>query len=409
MNLVDTTAQALLSLAANRRRAFLAMMGVVFGIAAVETAFAVGIGARRAALDEIGSLGLENIFVRSLEHRPTDRTGQGRTPPMLMVSDLEAIAETFRPTVPIAGLRSAPAEFSAEGRRAQGVLAGVTIDWNRIAHVAIAEGRWLSESDVRDHRRVAVVGSDVANELLGHNAGIGSRIFGGGAWYTVVGTLIGDRNDGNHETLQRVDARRAVFVTLEGMDVALAAGDSVGRLEEITIRCASAGDVDRAAVVLPQLLRRLHGDTQGFEIIVPRQLLEARFHAQRTFDVVMGSVAALALLISGVGIMNIMLATVGERIQEIGVRRAFGAKRNDIVNQFAVEAAALCLAGGMAGVPIGVIFSWVVAHAAGWPIGHSFLGIAAALSAAVSVGVGFGIYPARVAASTDPAEALRSP
>ena len=141
---------------------------------------------------------------------------------------------------------------------------------------------------------------------------------------------------------------------------------------------------------------------------MPRELLQARLRAQRTFNGVLAGIGALALLISGVGIMNIMLASVAARVQEIGVRRAFGARRNEIIAQFAIEAATLCVAGGAAGLPLGVLLSWVVAIAAGWPVSVSPFAVMAALVLATGVGLLFGVYPARVAAAVDPIEALRS-
>ena len=146
----------------------------------------------------------------------------------------------------------------------------------------------------------------------------------------------------------------------------------------------------------------------AYEIVVPRELLKARLRAQRTFNAVLIAIGALALLISGIGIMNIMLASVAERTQEIGVRRAFGARRSEVIIQFGIEAALLCMVGGAAGVPLGAVLSGIVALTAGWPVSLSLGAIGLALALATGVGLTFGLYPAMVAANVHPIDALRA-
>jgi putative ABC transport system permease protein len=192
------------------------------------------------------------------------------------------------------------------------------------------------------------------------------------------------------------------------MDISVGQGDGLDRVHEIVVRTGGAAEVEPAALAIEALAARRHPDDHRYEVIVPRELLAARLRARRAFDVVLAAVGLLALLISGAGIMNIMLASVAERTREIGVRRAVGARRREVLAQFAAEALVLCVAGAVAGVPLGIAMAAVAASVAGWTIGVSWWAIALALLLACGVAVGFGTYPARLAARIDPIDALRS-
>lgn len=404
--LTDVIRQAVMALAAHRLRTALSTLGIVCGVASVMTALAIGEGARRAALTEIGALGVENVIVQATGGLAPAGTAQAAS--ALTVGDVEALAHGLPGASDVTAVRAARTEVEADGRHADGMLVGVARTWRDISGLEMASGRWLSSADQVSRARVAVLGAESARALLGERSPVGAYIRAGGTWYLVVGVLQERSSAGTTSTIQTVDVDRSVLVPLGAMDVAVGKGDTLERVHEIVIRVGATRSVERAAEAAASILERRHGDTSRFQVVVPRELLRARLRARRTFNTVLIGSGLLALLISGVGIMNIMMASVAERTHEIGIRRALGARRRDITAQFAAEAAALCLGGGLLGVPLGMALSGAVAVTAGWPVSVSVGGVLLSLVLALAVGLGFGIIPARAAAGVQPMEALRA-
>ena len=391
------TDQAVAALVANRLRTALAAAGIVFGVATVVTALAIAEGAKVAAVEEIGSLGIDNVFLRAT------------TPvPMLTLADVHAIGAALGPDRTVAAARTTNVEIRTGDRRAAAHLAGVTASWSALTETELAWGRWIAPVDERMRLRTAVIGAQVSRELFGGEIPTNARVLAGGNWYTVVGGLRQRSNAGATGSTHAMDVDRAVLVPLMTMDVSTGKGDAVDRVHEIGVRANGAGDVEATGQRIAAIVSRRHGGDTHFDLVVPRELLRARLQAQRTFHVVLIAIGALALFISGIGIMNVMLASVNERIEEIGIRRAVGARRTDILTQFSVESAVLCFAGGLAGVPLGALFSAIVAKAGGWPVSVSAGPILLAVLLALGVGLAFGVYPARVAANIEPIDALRS-
>jgi ABC-type antimicrobial peptide transport system permease subunit len=404
----DLAQQAIAALLAHRLRAALSAIGIIVGIATVVTAFAIGEGARRAALSEIGALGIDNVFVQATVPPPSINRRQRPPAPVLSLDDVRVIHATVGGVVAVAASRSARVEMRSDAGHRTGWLTGVTASWSRVVDVDVAAGRWPTAEDDRSRRRVAVIGDTLARQLFAAADPIGARVLAGGTWYVVVGRLRNRSASGAGSTIQSGDAEQSLIVPIATMDVSLGEGDAPDRVQQIGARLRGPADAERAAQTVSALMARRHADAPRYEIVVPRELLRARLRTQRAFDVVLVGIGVLALVISGVGIMNIMLASVAERAQEVGVRRAFGARRVEIVAQFAIEAAALCVAGGLVGVPIGALLSGIVAVAAGWPVSVTPWAVCLALTLACGVGLTFGIYPACVAANIQPVEALRS-
>ena len=408
MTFVDGLAEAGRSLGGHRLRTSLSMLGIVMGIAAVVTACAIGEGARRDALDRIGALGVDNLYVRALA--PHD-FGPGRRSvpaPVLDRHDLNLVARTVGPGGRAAGVRTVVGDVASGRRTVTARLAGVSGDWPAVAGVEIARGRWPSIAEQASGRRVAVLGGALAARLFGASGPVGRHVEAAGSWFRVIGVLAGGAGRPAPEAVpQAIEPAETLFVPLVAMDVPLGDDDTLERLSAIAIR-APGGRVDEAEGAVRAMLRRAHPDAARWEMVVPRALLRARLDAQRTSTFVLVAIGGLALFISGIGIMNIMLASVAERTAEIGVRRALGARRAEIVRQFTAEAMLLCLAGALGGIPAGAIFSAVVSVAAGWPVATSLGSMALALALAASTGLVFGTYPARLAARLNPAEAIRA-
>jgi putative ABC transport system permease protein len=406
-SLRDLLHEGVSALLAHRLRATLSVIGIVCGVATVVTALAIGEGARHAALAEIGALGIDNVLLRAVTLPPAAGSRQRPPAPVLSLDDARVIEATVEQVRAMGAMRATPAEIEFGSRHAEGVLAGVTASWSDVVRLKVATGRWLTTEDERTQRRVGVLGADLAQALFGTQDPTGSRVKAGGVWFYVVGKLQ-DRSRGDaRPAMASLDLDRSLIVPLRAMDVSLGRGDVSTRVQEIAVRLNGPVEVEAAARAIAGIAARRHRATPAaYEMVVPRELLRARLRAQRTFNTVLIAIGALALLISGIGIMNIMLASVAERTQEIGVRRAFGARRREVIAQFAIEAALLCIAGGAVGVPLGAALSGIVAVTAGWPVSFSIGAVGLALLLATAVGLVFGIYPARVAASVDPIDAL---
>jgi putative ABC transport system permease protein len=402
----DLLKEALDALAAHRLRATLSSIGVVFGVATVVTAFAIGEGARRQAFADIGALGIDNLYIRSLRSAVPAASRRQPPAPTLTLADARTLRDAIPALTAVAGLRTSRTTVLAAGHTADIQIVGVTASWRDVVRLRMLAGRWLNEEDVRNRRRVAVIGAGTAQRLFGSAFGVGARVRAGTDAYQVVGLFA---DEGEHTTIQRIDPAHALIVPISAMDLSLGEGDAIDCLEEVAVRASGADGVAAAAALAAAVLERRHAADKSYELVIPRELLRTRLRAQRTFNAVLGGIGALSLLISGVGIMNIMLASVTERTQEIGVRRAFGATRRDVIVQFAAEAALLCAAGGGAGLVVGTVLAGLVAWLAGWPVAISPLAVVLALALSTGVGLTFGIYPARVASLVEPVEALRAP
>jgi putative ABC transport system permease protein len=404
-SLRDALDEARQSLLSHRLRATLSALGIICGIATIVTAVAIGQGARDAALAEIGTLGIDNIFVNAASGANVD---PARTPaPILTIADAEALDRSVPGVRAWSAARIWRGDVTGPAATTPGTVIGVTESWSSITGLSVERGRWLVHADLRDRRRVAVVGAHLARQLFSGRRTADEEVRIAGTWFRVVGEL---RARGQvSSAMQSADSDTSLFVPFGAMDIALGAGDAPDRASALAFRLIDGSAVARGATFLPAVLQRRQVDRAAYDLVVPRELLQARLRARRTLDAVLLAIGSLALVISGIGIMNIMLASVAERTQEIGVRRAFGARREAVVIQFALEAILLCAAGGAIGLVLGWLSSALVGALAGWPITLSPAAALLSLAIALVIGLTFGVYPARRAASIDPAMALRAP
>ena len=388
------------SLLLHKLRSSLSILGVVFGVAAVVAMSSVGEGARRESLEQIAGLGIDSITVRG-------RPAVAGAPPQagLTLRDADSVAEVVPGVVAVAPLRAAALPVEAGARRTEAAIVGTTPSYQAAARLPLASGRFLSALDIQDRKRVAVLGASVARAVLPLGDPRGERISVGGDWYQVIGVLEGRASPrGRSGPIRTRDVNRSVFVPLPALD--RGADPRPDGVDEIVLRVRQADQVGPAAEVVKALLKRTTGG-EAFDVIVPREILRQRERTQRIFNVVTGAIAAISLLVGGIGIMNIMLASVAERTREVGVRRALGATRRDIASQFLVESSLLTTAGGVLGAVLGVLGSLVIHHYADWPTAIAPVMLVLALLMALGVGIGFGFYPAWQAAQLQPMEALR--
>jgi putative ABC transport system permease protein len=387
------------SLLLHKLRSTLSILGVVFGVAAVVAMSSVGEGARREAVQQIGALGVDTITVHARPPESGRPAGIG-----LGLADAASVAAVVPSALAVAPVRESVLGAETPSRRLDVTVLGTTPDYAKAARIALGAGRFLTALDVRDRKRTAVLGAEVARSLFPLTEAVGETVRLGGDWYDVVGVLEprGSRRSKGGPIRAR-DVNQVVLIPLPSLD--RGPDRRPDGIEEILIRMEEGRAVTTAADVVRKVLARSSG--AEVDVLVPREILRQTQRTQRIFNVVTGAVAGIGLVVGGIGIMNIMLASVAERTREIGIRRAVGATRDEVAAHFLTEAALLTTSGGLAGIVLGLLGSGLIQRFAGWSTAVSPVMLMAALATALLVGIGFGFYPAWRAAHLEPMEALR--
>jgi putative ABC transport system permease protein len=406
----EALASGLESLRHHALRSFLAMLGIIFGVGAVIAMLSIGAGAQKQALEIIDAMGLRNVVVKDKRFDRENELQEIRRKSLGLSS---RDAQAIRDAVP--GVERVVAKIevdawkvlSATGSRSKPRVLGVSSDYPELVKLPLREGRFFDRRDEGEHAPVCVIGDQVRRELFGFEPALGRPLKVNDEWLTVVGILA---PGGGKREIQGVTVESTandIYLPVTAAERRFSRVPLKAPLDELVVSMAPGTAVQESAAVVASLLDRLHGGAADYAITVPEALLEQSQKTQRLFDVVMGAIAGISLLVGGIGIMNIMLATVLERTREIGVRRAMGARQADIRNQFVMEAFIVTVTGGLLGVAMGLAIAKGVAAYAGW---HTIVTLwSIVLSVGVSAGVGlvFGIYPATRAARLDPVEALR--
>ncbi len=400
--------QAWRALALHRLRSLLSTLGIVFAVAAVVTMLSIAEGAKREAMEQVGRLGLDSIIVRnaSAGNDFPDRRF-GFMPEALGNKDIRAIKQI--PGVErIAFAREFTAFLPERGESEVIHTLEVNPDYFAARGLRLAEGRFISAIDVQNRHQVCVLGAELASRIESSGGGLGSIIHLEGDPCRVVGVLL-YRGHADNEAMPVVlrDFDNAAFIPLHESNGAIAFRDQEQYLSEIVVKISDPRSIGPASAAVRRALLWNRDSVENFELIVPKELLAQARHTQRLFNIVLGSIAGISLLVGGIGVMNIMLANVSERTREIGIRRAIGAQRRHIAAQFLGEAILLTAMGGVAGVVLGsgaalglgFFIEWRVSIS-GWPV---------LLAILMSIGAGLcaGMYPALKAADMNPVDALR--
>lgn len=394
----------------HKLRTALTLLGMVFGVGAVIAMLSIGEGAKQEALRLIESMGLRNILVESRDFDEDTLTEIREHSIGLSKSDVRAILQT------LPGVEGVSAEkkiktwnlFSNQAPSDAQVLA-VSPEYFPLASLTIAEGREINAEDNKFYAQVAVLGAQAARNLFPDGNALGQRVKINHLWVAVVGVL--EDRDLSKDEFQGISLggdRNRVFIPLETALKRLKFETLESELDSIRLRIDETADPQLSALTVNHLLSRRHGEEKDYEIIIPAALLKQQQQTQRIFTIVMSAIAGISLLVGGIGIMNIMLATVLERTQEIGLLRALGARKKDIQVQFLVESATVAALGAFIGIFFGLALAFVIQQFAGWPAGWSPLAIVLSVSICLLTGIVFGWYPARQAAALDPIRALHA-
>ena len=433
------------AVAHNKLRAGLTSLGILFGVASVIAMLAVGNGAEQEIVEQMKLLGTNNIVVTPLVEQKEGKTEKDdskkeskRYTPGLTWLDAQAI----RAAVPAVRTTSSEVVINGtiarDGHHRSGKIVGVDSTYFDVMNLHVRTGLPFAPAHYASASAVAIIGQGVKSRFFTAGSPIGRTIKVGNQWLTVVGVL--EDRKVSSETAQRLgirDANMDVYiplptmllryrnrgaVTQSEMEAAAASDNSADssetedqraekrdyhQLDKVVVQVTKSTDVTAVADVVRRMLQRRHNDVTNFEISVPELLLQQEQRTKTIFNIVLGAIASISLIVGGIGIMNIMLASILERIKEIGVRRAMGATQKDVLAQFLSEAVMISLAGGLAGIVLGIVIAALIERIAHIHTIVSALSVIVAFGVSVAVGLVFGIVPASRAAKQDPIVCLR--
>ena len=406
MNLYQSFIEALESLVSNKMRTGLTVLGIVIGVAAVIAMLAVGEGTQSSITGQIEGIGTNLVFIIP------GGDDDVRNPKPLTLSDAEAMSDPLAaPNVAaVAPVLSGMSEVSYYGESSTVSISGITPDYESVSNESLTEGEFITETDILGRSSVAVIGPDTAEKLFDRTDGItGETIRINGQPFRIAGVLDSKGGSGFGSQDDRV------LVPITTAQSRLMQRDTKDSVDSIQVQAVNSEAVDSAVDEVSEILRLRHRTEIGvddFTIFTQQSILDTASSITAVFTIFLGGIAGISLLVGGIGIMNIMLVSVTERTREIGLRKALGARKRDILSQFLTESVVLSLLGGI----MGIILAWIlsaaigaIAAASGTPINPEITLSSVLLATLFSMAVGllFGLYPANRAASLQPVEALR--
>jgi len=402
------------NLRAHKLRSLLTMLGMIFGVAAVVAMLSIGAGAQQEVMSFIEQLGVRNLIIEARE-APDNQTLQKvrKLSSGLSFQDLRII-QTNLDGISAASARKrfTPSKLSPRPLGGDAPLVyGISPAYQAIGNLQVASGRFFDEAETTAAAPVAVMGEAAAAALFGADDPVGRYVKVNDQWFRVIGVA------GPQLTVQTdvaglpaQDRNNIIYVPLYSAVFRLEDGQSSQKdeIDGIYLQMQPGSDLPSAAALIRGILDVAHRGAGDFSIVSPAELLAEQRRTQRIFEMVMVAIASISLLVGGIGIMNIMLASVLERTREIGVRRAIGARQKDVVRQFLIETTIISLTGGVAGILLGVAMSQLIGVLAGWSTIVTTSSIVLAFGVSVAIGIVFGLYPAVRASRLDPVKALHS-
>lgn len=401
MSLFETLRTALQSLRTNALRSILSMLGIIIGVAAVVSVVSVGTGGQQRVIDNISQLGSNLITINPAAARGS--AGRVQQDPqsvfsLPMAAEMERIVPYITNVVPVVNGR---ALLVAGGVNVNATVVGITPPYQEVMNYNVASGRFITDWDVEEQLHVAVLGSALAEDLFEDADPLGQEIIAVVGDRRILFRVVGVMEPRGQALSGNFDSQMYVPVTTMM--------ERVAKTRTVSSFAAQAISSDHASEAVEQLnffLTRRLGDSRRFRITSQDQMLETISEVTQTLSLMLGGIASIALVVGGIGIMNIMLVSVTERTREIGIRKALGAKRRTILLQFLVEAVSLSALGGLLGLGLGWVGAKIIGYFGGWNGVVSMESVVVALGFSTAIGLFFGIYPAAKAARLDPVDAL---
>ncbi|HPY58974.1 MAG TPA: ABC transporter permease [Bacteroidales bacterium] len=401
---------ALHALMDHKFRSFLTMLGIIFGVASVIAMLSIGEGAKREAIAKYQDLGVNNIIVREkkLSNAELEEV-RARFSPGLSINDARVIKEIVPEVAQVAPQAEKESEVKMGDMSAKSTVIGITPAFIEILNYETEEGSFITADHYNNSLKVCVLGAGLANSFFSNQSALGKMVKVDDQWLEVVGVMKSKAvfTETVGELASR-DLNNDVYLPLTTFNKRFAKENLLeSEIKQITVRVNSSDKLMESAALIRSILDRHHFNNQDYSIVIPFELLKQEEKERQIYNILLGAIAAISLIVGGIGIMNIMLASVMERTREIGIRRAIGARKKDIMSQFVVEAVAISITGGLIGVVLGVVLSFSISLFTDVTTYIRVYSIFIAFFFSVLVGISFGYLPAKNAANLEPIESIR--
>jgi putative ABC transport system permease protein len=401
---------AIQALIDHKFRSFLTMLGIIFGVASVIAMLSIGEGAKRQAIAKYQDLGVNNIIIRDKEFTDQEleevraKFSQG-----LSLQDAQVVKEIVPGVVDVAPQAEKKAEVKFADKSAKSTLIGITPSFIKLLNYTTDKGVFISEEHYSRGLKVCVLGAGVVKTLFQNQEPIGQIVKIDDQWLEVVGVMNSKAlfTETVGELASR-DLNNDIYVPLSTFQKRFETDKKLeSQIKQITVKVRNSEQLVETANLVRTIITRHHFNNDDFSIVIPYELLKQEEKERRIYNFLLGAIAAISLVVGGIGIMNIMLATVMERTREIGIRRAIGARKSDIMSQFVTEAVAISITGGIIGVILGVTLSLSISLFTDVTTFIRLYSVFLAFGFSVIVGISFGYLPAKNAANLKPIESIR--
>jgi putative ABC transport system permease protein len=401
---------AFIAIEDHKFRSFLTMLGIIFGVASVIAMLSIGEGAKREAIAKYKDLGVNNIIIRDKEFTDKElEEVRAKFSSGLSISDANAIRDIVPMIEDVAPQAEKDVTVQYEDRTGKARIIGITPSFLNILNYTPARGDFIKEDDYYRHLKVCVLGATIAGDLFPFEDPIGKNVKIEDQWFEITGVM--NNKALFTETVGELasrDLNNDIYIPLTTFNKRFIRENQLeSEIKQITVKVTSSDKLPEISEIIRHLLNRHHFNNEDFSIIIPYELMKQEEKERKIYNVLLGSIAAISLLVGGIGIMNIMLASVLERTREIGIRRALGARKKDIMFQFLTEAVMISITGGLIGVILGVTISILITFFSNITTSVALYSIIIAFLFSVIVGINFGYLPAKKAASLEPVESIR--